>query len=157
MNFNRKRHKVLQLLAVSRIQFESRDMGQDFKFGISFSDLEKELRCNKATGELIYSELYAQNEIEHTDTAVYGLIATQNGLASFSNRKYLRKNNLELLDIFRNVVQIFIPVLSLIIAILAIVIKVDTLDRKTNIEVNKLRTEVQELRQEINSTKNKSR
>lgn len=84
MNFNRQRHKVLKLLSVSRIQFDSGRKKANFKLGVSFVDLD--------TCELIYSTLYNENEVEYTNTAVIGLISTQKGLKSYSEKKYLKEN-----------------------------------------------------------------
>ena len=155
MNFNRKRHKTLQLLSVSRIQFDSGRTEKDFKLGVSFEDLQKELKCDLDTCELIYSTLYFEKEVEHTNTSVYGLFATQKGFTAYSDKKYIKENNKIILEYFKNFVQIVVPILSLIIALVAIIIKVDTLNRKTDIEIKTLNKELTLQKKEIGSLKQK--
>jgi len=142
MNFNRKRHKVLQLLSTSRIQFDSGRMESDFKLGVGFDDLQRELNCDLDTCELIYSTLYNEKEVEHTNTSVYGLFATQKGLTSYSERKYVKENNKIITNYSRNFVQIVIPILSLIVAILAISLKIDNANKDVNEKILDLQRQI---------------
>jgi len=153
MNFNRQRHKVLKLLSVSRIQFDSGRRNADFKLGISFDDLQKELKCDLDTCELIYSTLYNEKEVEYTNTAVVGLMSSQKGLKSYSEKKYLKENEKIILDYFKNFVQIVIPVLSLIIAIFAIQLKIETSNDKTNKKIENLQIQLNKQKQFINDLK----
>lgn len=146
MNFNRQRHKVLKLLSISRIQFDSGRRNADFKLGVSFDDLQKELNCDLDTCELIYSTLYNENEVEYTNTAVIGLISTQKGLKSYSDKKYLIENEKIIIDYIKNFVQIVIPILSLVIAILSIQLRIDTSNDKINKKIENL--EIQLTKQE---------
>jgi hypothetical protein len=132
MNFNRKRHKVLELLSKSRIQFDSGRTEPNFKLGVSFDDLKKELECDLDTCELIYSKLYYEKEVEYTDTSVKGLFSTQKGLTSFSEKKYLKENEKIIVNYLRNFVQIAVPILSLTVAILAISLKINNAKEDTD-------------------------
>lgn len=144
MNFNRKRHKVLGLLSKSRIQFDSGKIESDFKLGVSFEELQKELKCDLNTCELIYSTLYYEKEVEHTDTAVYGLFSTQKGLTSYSEKKYLKENEKLIVNYLRNFVQIVIPILSLIVAILALTLKLDNVKEETDRKIEHLKKTIDE-------------
>jgi len=150
MNFNRQRHKVLKLLSVSRIQFDSGRRNIDFKLGVSFDDLQKELNCDLDTCELIYSTLYDEKEVEYTNTSVIGLILSQKGLKSYSEKKYLKENEKIIIDYFKNFVQIVIPILSLVIAILTIQLKIDTSNDKTNKKIENLQIQLNKQEQIIN-------
>ena len=147
MNFNRQRHKVLKLLSVSRIQFDSGRKKANFKLGVSFVDLD--------TCELIYSTLYNENEVEYTNTAVIGLISTQKGLKSYSEKKYLKENEKIIIEYIKNFVQIIIPILSLIVAIFAIKLKIQTSEEKINIKIENLEKQVENQNKLINKLGNK--
>lgn len=155
MNFNRQRHKVLKLLSVSRIQFDSGRKKANFKLGVSFVDLQQELKCDLDTCELIYSALYNENEVEYTNTAVIGLISTQKGLKSYSEKKYLKENEKIIIEYIKNFVQIIIPILSLIVAIFAIKLKIQTSEEKINIKIENLEKQVENQNKLINKLGNK--
>ncbi|WP_028123009.1 hypothetical protein [Epilithonimonas tenax] len=142
MDYNRQRHKVLKLLSVSKIQFNNGNRNSDFKFGVSYDNLQKELKYDADTCELVYAKLYQEGEVEHTNTAVFGLQATQKGLSSYSEKKYLKENEKLIFDYLRNFVQIAIPIFSLIVAILAIQLKIETTNDKTNKKIDNLQKQL---------------
>ncbi|MDP3312241.1 hypothetical protein [Lutibacter sp.] len=77
MNFNRKRHKTLKLLSPSFILFNSDQLTSEDKFGVSFADLEKELKYDRYDCEKVFSRLYRDGEVKYTNTSVVGLHLTQ--------------------------------------------------------------------------------
>jgi hypothetical protein len=93
MKYNLKRHKTLEILSNNRILFNSPNPGKNFKLGVSFDIIEDKLNCDKNTCELIYSELYNCGEIKAVNHSFVGLYLTQEGLTSFSSKKYIKKNN----------------------------------------------------------------
>jgi len=157
MNLNRKKHKTLELLSVSRIQFESGEMDSETKFGVSFEDLQSELNCDRKESELVFSTLYSNEEIEYTNVDVEGLISTRKGLTSFSEKKYLKENNKIIVNWFRNFVQIVIPILSLSIAFLALSIKINDINSKTSKEIKAIELKLESIQNSINKSEMKTK
>lgn len=86
MNFNRKRHKTLEILSYRRIQFDSGQMDSSFVLGVDFKEIGSKLNVDRNTCEIIFASLYNQKEVEYTNVGVEGLFLTQKGLTSFSEK-----------------------------------------------------------------------
>jgi hypothetical protein len=145
MNLNLKRHKTLEVLSIKRIQFDSGQIDSGFTLGVSFEELQSELKSDREKCEIIFAPLYNENEVEYTDVGVKGICLTQKGLTSFSNKKYVKENKKIILNWFKNFVQIAIPVLSLIVAILVIIKD----DIKTSKEIRAIEQKVELLQDNI--------
>lgn len=145
MNFNLKKHKTLELLSESRIKFET-DLtaSKKYTWGVSFEELQNQLGYERDKCELVFSELYDNEEIKPTDVEVLGLIATRKGLTAFANKKYKRENNRILINWAKNFVQIIIPVLALVVAILSFSLKLNNIKIETDKNFQKIMTTVLE-------------
>ncbi|GAL69085.1 hypothetical protein [Jejuia pallidilutea] len=157
MNLNRKRHKTLKLLSVSRIQFESGQSDSKTKFGMSFDELQKELKCDRTKCELIFSPLYSNEEIKYTNVDVEGLISTRKGLTAFSEKKYLKENDKIIVNWLRNFVQIVIPVLALLIAYVSLTTKLESLKTQSDKELQVVKKSMLEQKERIKELENKTK
>jgi len=149
IKINKKRHKILKLLSDSFIKFNSNIRDENFKLGISFDELQRELKCNRHELEIIIVSMYNQNEVKHTNVDVYGLISTSNGFDSYVDKKYLKANTKIIINILKNFTQIVIPVLSLVVAILTITIKLDILKKQYDKELQRLETTIKKQQERI--------
>jgi|GEM_PF-1380333 len=139
MNLNKKRHKLLELLAKHRNNVELKK-AKNNALGISFTDLYKELNCNDDELQIITSELYTSDEIGYHDAHnINGLFAKNNGLSAFSNKKYIKLFWENIFNVSKNIVQIFIPVLALIVAILSFTLKFDNLQKQSEKELQEVK------------------
>lgn len=155
MNFNRKRHKILKLLSPSFILFNSDQMTSEDKFGVSFDNLERELKYNRNDCEKVFSRLYSDEEVKYTNTSVVGLHLTQKGLDSFTNKKYLKENYDLIIDWIKDFVQIIIPILSLLIAFFALTSRFNSISEKIENKVNEnTSVKIHQLQLQIDSLKN---
>ncbi|PLB19944.1 MAG: hypothetical protein TRG1_1208 [Flavobacteriaceae bacterium FS1-H7996/R] len=151
----------------SFIKFNSDQTDSNFVFGVSFSDLQSELKCDRNKLELIIGTLYLNEEVKYTNVDIEGLISTLKGFNSFSDKKYLKENDKIIINWLKNFVQIVIPVLALVIAYVSLTSKLDNLktlsdkelqEVKNTMEKQKERIELLEKRTEIlpNHKKNDS-
>ncbi len=54
VNYNRKRHKTLEILSSKIIEFGTTKVGSNFVLGVSFEELQEKLNCNKEKCEIIF-------------------------------------------------------------------------------------------------------
>jgi hypothetical protein len=148
---NTKRHKTLSLLSHSFIKFNSGQIDSDFKFGVSFKDLQSELKCDRNKLETIIGTLYLNKEVEYTDTAVIGLASTLNGFNSFTNEKYLKENRKIIINLLKDFVQIVIPVLALLIAYTSLTTKMDSLKTLSDKELQEVKKSIQKQKEHTES------
>ena len=152
MDFNRKRHKTLKFLSHNRVLFDSGQTENNFSLGKSFTDIEEELNYDRSNCELVFSKLYFDEEVKHTNTSVFGLYLTQKGLDSFTNKKYVKENNKIIVNWFRNFAQIVIPILSLSVAILVLFLKFNSISADIKLNLNKeFKKDFQRLEMKIDS------
>jgi hypothetical protein len=151
MNINKKRHKLLELLSKHRNDVKLKK-AKHHALGLSFEDIYNELNCNEDELQLIVAELYTCEEIGYHDTYdIVGLFARNNGLTSFSNKKYKRINNAFVKNSIKDLVQIIIPVLSLIITVLVIINN----NSKTSKEIKVIEQKIELLQKQINTVPKK--
>ncbi|MEE9363109.1 MAG: hypothetical protein V3U92_10980 [Cellulophaga sp.] len=155
MNLNLKRHKLLGILSKQRNDLELKKAEYN-ALGVTFERIFEELNCNEDELKLIESELYSCEEIGYHDTYnIVGLFVKDNGLSSFSNKKYKHLYWKRITDLTKNGVQIIIPILSLLIAYVALTIKFESLNKSTDNKLDNLEQQVIELKFELDKTKKK--
>jgi hypothetical protein len=121
MNINKKRHALLGFLSerVKKIDVDSlSDKYSNIPIGISFVEINEFLKCDKSQLREICSNLFNEKEIELYDVSFKGLICTEKGFASFTDKNYLRKEREIKINKAKDFIQIFIPVLTLLLSIL---------------------------------------
>ena len=128
-------------------------MESGFILGVDFKELQSELNSDRNTCEVIFAPLYNEKEVEFTDVGVDGLFLTQKGLASFSQKKYIKENEKIILSWLKTFVQIVIPILSLVIAVLALSIKMNDLNSKTSDKIQSIEKNVESMQSDIDSMK----
>gem|GEM_PF-6613006 len=80
------------------------------------------------------------------------MYAKEAGVASFSDKKYLKLAYKNKIDKIKDVVQIVIPIISLLIALGAIYFKVENFNRENELKFKKLEEKIEKLElQESNS------
>jgi hypothetical protein len=135
MNSNVLRHRLLGILTKQYIISEK----SNDTLGVSFTDIESDLKCTDTFLRQSISELFENKEIGYHDAYdIIGIYATEKGVASFSTKKYWRTDRLIKVNFIKDCIQIIIPVLSLIVAVLAITMKIETVNeatKKSQIEV----------------------
>ncbi|GGE22950.1 hypothetical protein [Psychroflexus salis] len=152
MNLYLKRHKLLEILTKKRILLES-DLSDDNLLGVSFTDIHKQLNCNRSELELIMSELYDLDEIGYHDTlGVVGLFTKDKGKSSYANKKYKRLYRNEITNLIKDFVQIIIPILSLLIASYAVSNKIESFNMNIKNKLDKIENQVKELEFEFDKT-----
>lgn len=155
MNYNRKRHKTLEILSSKRIQFDSGQIEPNFILGVDFEDIKSLLNTDRDTCEIIFAPLYNNNEVEYTDIGVKGLFLTQKGLTSYSEKKYLKENNKIIISWLKNFVQIVIPVLALVVAVLSLTLKLRNFKIQSDKEIQKINTIISDQKNRIKSLEDK--
>ena len=156
MRYNLNKHKILKALSEKLAS----GMGTDGKAKSDISVSKKEIinliGKDKKLYALIISELRAYNEIVYLEPSDSFVIETNNGLTSFSDKKYLKKNRNIILGYSKNFTQIFIPVASLVVAVLALWTKIQSEnniynDSRKEIELRLERLEKLQNKTEINT------
>lgn len=143
MNINIRRHKVLQILSIKRINGELGNRTEPLE--VSFDEIYKKLKCNEAV--LIFSKLFSEKEIAyHNAFGVKGLYLTKEGLVAFSNKKYIKEYYSILVGYLKDFVQIFIPILSLCIAFLALSLKHLDTEKSLNNRIDSLKIDVYKIK-----------
>lgn len=143
MNYNLKRHKLLEILATQNINKNLNVEGYNV-LGVSFDSICKKLNVDEFELKKITSELYQQKEIGYHNTYdTVGLYADHFGITAYSNKKYLKLNNKYIIENLKNIVQVVIPILSLIVAFMAIYTKINTINERTEKELQQIKKEIQ--------------
>ncbi|MBC7486743.1 MAG: hypothetical protein H7282_08325 [Cytophagaceae bacterium] len=94
---------------------------------------------------LLYSKLHQDSEADfYSVSGNEGLYATDKGVTSFSEKKYVLENEKIFFDRLKNWTQIIIPVLSLSATILVITLAEIRINKKQE-DVNELNKRVKEL------------
>lgn len=136
-----QRHKLLKLLSDRRVKFESNQLFEGERLGVSFEELTQKMNCDIIKLNLIASELYDNMEIKHHNAYnINGLFCEKEGLTSFANNKYKTRYWRDLWTNLFTISQIIVPILALVIALVAVI---DSRQNKVNTE------EIQLLRKEL--------
>lgn len=142
MNNNRKRHRLLKILADKYIKVNLKEANA---FGVSYEELRTKLKCGQDELLELGFALREEGEIDFHDAhEIEGFYCTKKGLASFNNKKYVRKNERLIFKRVKNWVQTLIPILSLVITISVITISEIRLNNK-QIEIEKIENRLKEI------------
>ena len=150
MNSNLLRHRILGILTKQYIISEK----SDEPLGVSFTVIESELKCTDVFLRQSISELYDNKEIGYHDTYdIIGVHATEKGVASFSNKKYLRIYWTSIKDSIKYWFQILVPVLSLLVALVAVSHDLKKHNEETNIQLKEMKLQIELLQSQIEQIK----
>lgn len=146
MNNNIKRHRLLNILTEQHVNLELGKTGNNI-LGVPFEALYRELKCNDSELRRLSSVLLVNQEVGYYDVSdITGLYATEKGIASFTDKKYINENRNRIKSNLKDIVQIIIPILSLAIAFMALTLKIENLTLLNS-------KELQEAKKQINSLK----
>jgi hypothetical protein len=142
MNYNIKRHKLLEILTEQNLNVQLDKPGFQI-LGISYDEIYKKLNITDFQLLELTSELYDNKEIGyHNAYEVEGLYAKNKGIAAYSNKKYLKLYKKSIVENVKDVIQIAIPVLSVIVAIVALTIKIETVNNQNEKRFNDIEKKV---------------
>ena len=162
MRFNLKKHQALKLLAKKFLSVNekislSKVIPAEL-VGISFKDIEKELKINSYQRELMLSELDKSKEVVFYDLEERGCFIDQkNGFSALSNKKYINQNWSIILNWIKNFVQIIIPVLALVIAYVSLTVKLDSLKMQSDKELQEVKNTMLKQKQRIEELEKQSK
>jgi len=149
MNINKNRHKLLGLLSEQYFnrQFENQDTYLSFDF------IKTNMKVSDRELMLLYSKLHEDKEADfYSVSGNEGLYATDKGVTSFSEKKYVLENEKIFFDRLKNWTQIIIPILSLSATILVITLSEIRINKKQE-DINELNKRVKELETMVKSHK----
>ncbi|VXB23336.1 conserved hypothetical protein [Flavobacterium sp. 9R] len=158
MHFNRKRHFILKKLVEKRnTKIDVRNARIDAnEIGLSLDEIDRFLKVTSTERELILSELYKNDEIISFSLSVNGCFINENGVSSFSNKKYLKKNEDIIINWFKLFVQIVIPVLALLVAVLSLTAKFTILKMQSDKELQEIKYVMKEQKKRIEELEKKT-
>jgi hypothetical protein len=139
---NSKRHKLLEILSKRAIDIQLRNINES-AVGVSYEKICERLNCNRDELYKLSNVLFDEKEVgTHDAYEIKGMYATQKGITSYTDKKYLRLRNLRIKNNVKDIVSIVIPVLSLLIALASIWFKVDTINTKNEKEIKEMKREL---------------
>jgi hypothetical protein len=142
MNYNVKRHKLLELLSNQNINVQLEKPGF-MALGVSYEEIYSKLNLTDFQLLKLTSELYENKEIGyHNAYDIEGLYAENKGISAFSNKKYLKLYRKGIIEYIKDIIQILIPVLSVIIAFLALTIKIQNVNSENEEHFKDIRNEI---------------
>ncbi|AIJ37139.1 hypothetical protein K5L04_07085 [Flavobacterium psychrophilum] len=150
INYNLKRHKLLEVLSTQNLNVQLRKEGC-LALGISYEEIYSKLNINAFELLIITSELYENKEIGyHNAYNIEGLYSETLGISAFSNGKYKKAHWNEIISKIKDVTQIVIPVLALIIAIITLTTKLENSELKNKKELNQIKASIEKLENKQN-------
>lgn len=150
MNSNVLRHRLLGILTKQYIVSEK----SNEPLGVSFTDIESELKCTDTFLRQSISELFENKEIGYHDAYdIVGVHATEKGVASFSNKKYWRIYWTNIKDSVKYWFQILVPVLSLLVALIAVTHDLKEYNEETNIQLKEMKSQIELLQSQVEQLK----
>ena len=150
MKLDLERHRLLKLLSDKTVQFNIGKLPQNESMGIPFEDLMLKMKCDREKLELISSELFLNKEIDYHDyNDVVGLFCDHNGLAAFSNKKYLKLYWTSIKESIKFWLQALIPMLSLLVALFAVTRDFKANNAKTNIQLREMKSQIELLQSQV--------
>lgn len=150
MNSNLLRHRLLGILTKQYIIAEKSHK----PLGVSFKDIEIELKSSDSFVRMSISELYENEEIGYHDAYdIVGVHATKKGVASFSNKKYWRIYWINIKDSIKYWFQILVPILSLLVAIFAVTHDFKANNVETNTQLQEMKSQIELLQSQIEQLK----
>ena len=150
MNSNLLRHRLLGILTKQYIVAEK----SSEPMGVSFENIESELKCTDIFLRQSISELYVNEEVGYHDAYdIIGLYASEKGAASFSNKKYWIIYCSNIKDSIKYWFQILVPVLSLLVALFAVTRDFKVNNAETNIQLREMKSQIELLQSHIEQLK----
>ena len=147
MNYNLKRHKLLKELSKLIINIDENKAHKDCnKVSMTFKQIDKFLNITRQEREIILSDLWNSKEIilcEIPNDSKSCYINNPIGISSFSNKKYVKKNEDIFIKWLKNFVQIFIPIASLTITIIILLINPKNNYDKLNVELQTIKLKLE--------------
>lgn len=163
MNDNKLRHKILRILSNRTIENDVASLKGEARnvIGISFDNLSEQTKCSDSEIRAVTSLLFTNKEVDLYDMKFKGLYITENGIAAYSTKKYIKVRQNYIIQIIKDSVQIFIPIISMIIALVAVSNndsgKIDRLEtelRKTQLQLTNMVESVQKGQSHTKQTTN---
>lgn len=152
MNYNLKRHQLLEILANQNLSVQLKKPGYSV-LGISYEEIYKTLNITELDLGLLTAELYDNKEIGyHNNYNVEGLYAENKGITAYSNKKYLKLSRKEKTENIKDIIQIVIPVLSVLMAILTLTLKIENINNENEKRFQKIEHKIN-LKTETDSKK----
>jgi len=149
-----QRHKLLRLLSDRRVKFESNQLSEGERLGISFEELMQKMNCDIIKLNLIASELYDNKEIKHHNAYnINGLFCEKEGLTSFANNKYKARYWRDLWSNLFTLSQIIVPILALAVALVAVINSQQNKGHSEEIQL--LKREMYSVQEQLRSQTNK--
>ena len=157
MNYNLKRHKLLQEL--TRLITNREENRNDFdcnEVSMTFKQIDKFLNVTRQEREIILSELWSSNEIilcEFPNNYKGCFINDPIGISSFSNKKYLKWKNFYLRKTAKTIFGIILFIITVITFYFTVIIPNDLIPytkRKTQESVKDTTTQFQS-KKELNT------
>lgn len=150
MNSNLLRHRLLGILTRQYIIAEK----SSEPLGVSFKNIETELKSSESVVRMSLSELFENKEIGYHDAYdIVGVHATEKGVASFSNKKYWRIYWTNIKESVKYWFQILVPVLSLLVALFAVTHDFKKHNEESNIQLQEMKSQIELLQSQIEQLK----
>jgi len=121
MKHDLKRHRLLKMLSIKTLKFNSGELAQNEAMGISFGEIMAKMKCDKLELNLIAAELYLNKEIGYHDALdVTGMYCDEKGLTAFSNNKYKARYWKDFWNNLLTVSQVIVPIMALAVALVTV-------------------------------------
>ena len=151
MRYNKSKHLLLKKLSkkyIDDIDNPNTKVNADV-IGLKLTEINSLLKVNSSQRELILSELEESKEIEPFEFDEKGFFINDNGMTSFVNKKYVKRNEDIIINWFKVFVQIVVPVLALVIAVLSLTIKLDNVKMQSDKELQNIKNIMKEQKKRI--------
>ncbi|WDO11555.1 hypothetical protein MH928_09440 [Flavobacterium sp. WW92] len=143
MNYNKKRHELLEIIYSNG---DYPDVGDNTTFAsFNLDELKGILRISKVHTVLLLRTLIDTGEIVKLKEDLFTISTL--GMHACTTNKYLKAYRKSIIDNIKDVASIVVPILSLIVAIMAIALKSDSVSKK---DFQKLHERLEELEKKSN-------
>lgn len=142
MNYNLKRHKLLEILAHQNLNVQL-EKPSYLTIGVSYEEICKDLDVTELELGFLTAELYDNKEIGYHDAYnVEGLFAENKEITAYSNKKYLKLSRKGKIENIKDIIQIVIPVLSVVVAILALTLRLESINSENEKRFQKIEQKI---------------
>lgn len=145
---DKKRHEILGYLIEPILEHYGSD--ENIK-ACSLKEIEEKFKLNPREIWVYVSELIQNKEIVYYNKNFKGFMGTDNGIVSFTTKKYLNRKRNYNRETTKFLLGIFIPVISLLIALFSVIIKIDNINTESKSSINDLEKRIIELEKNDNS------
>ena len=143
MKYKLRLHKILKILSEKHMLA---DLNNGEIIGVSNEFLCEKVNIDKYKFREIVSVLYECGEIEdYNCNDLKGIYATEKGISSFAQNKYIYSFLGDIVIFLKGIVQILIPILSLIITLVVV--------SKNNNQNENFKNRIELLEKQLNSIK----